>query len=101
MRKVKDIIIKLLIVLISVFFIDGGRSFLLVSDNIQILLNHSKDIETPHQIHTVSISDEEKWLEPFKFEFSAFNPDLIKFPYSLHITSEEFTNSIWQPPKFV
>jgi hypothetical protein len=103
MEKGKRALIKLLIVLISVVFIDGGRSFLLVSSNLQNILNHNpaNDIEIPHQHHIVNFSTDEKFLESFKIEFSCFKNSSIKINLSQDIASQEFSDSIWQPPKFV
>jgi hypothetical protein len=103
MEKGKRLIIKLLIVLISVYFIDGGRSFLIVTNNIQILLarNHSNDLEAPHQHHIVNFNTDEKWVVPHRFDFPWFKNNSVKFLFSQNIPSQEFLNSIWQPPKFL
>lgn len=103
MEEGKRFIIKILIVLISVYFIDGGRSILLVSSNIEILFDqdHSKDFDVPHQHHLVSFGSAEKWLESFRFDFYQFNINPVKFLFSLNTAPQEFLNSIWQPPKFI
>ena len=79
MKRSKRIVIKFLIVLISFFCLDGGRSLLLISNNIQILFTQDQinDIEVPHQQHIVNFNDEEKWLESFKFDFFYFNHCLL------------------------
>ena len=102
MEKGKRIIFKLLIVFISVFFIDGGKSLLLVSDNIQIILNqnHTSDFDIPHQ-HLTNFSTVEKWLDSFRFDFSCFDKNPVNFLFTLNSASQDFPDSIWQPPKFV
>lgn len=99
----KRIIIKILIVLISFFLIDGGRSLVVVSSHIQILLahNHTDDIEIPHQNSVINFTSDEKYLEPVKFDFSCGHPSLIKFPFEISIASQDFSDSVWQPPKTV
>jgi hypothetical protein len=103
MKKGRRIIIKLVIVLISLFFIDGGGSFLLVGSNLKILLNHNhpNDIEVPHPHQILNFSTDEKYLETVKIDFSCFNQNLPKFPFTFNIPSQEFSDSIWQPPKSV
>lgn len=103
MKRSKRIVIKFLIVLISFFCLDGGRSLLLISNNIQILFTQDQinDIEVPHQQHIVNFNDEEKWLESFKFDFFYFNHNPVKFLFTLNTASQEYSDSIWQPPKFV
>ncbi|MFA5819719.1 MAG: hypothetical protein WC854_10645 [Bacteroidales bacterium] len=103
MEKGKRIIFKLLIVLISVFFIDGGKSLLIVSNNIQIIFNqdHTNDFEIPHQHHLTNFSTDEKWLNSFRFDFSCFDKNPVNFLFTLNTASQDFSDSIWQPPKFV
>jgi len=102
MEKGKHIIIKLLIVFISVFCIDGGRSLLATGNKIQFLLNHNQnDVEVPHQFQIFSLHDDEKWVETFEIDFSCFDQGPLKFLSDSENPSQEFTSSIWQPPKFV
>ncbi len=103
METCKNILLRLIIVFISVFFIDGGKSLLLVSDNIQIILNqdHTNDFEFPHQHHPANFNTDENWIESFRFDFSCFNNKPVKFLYTLSTPSQEFSDSIWQPPKFI
>jgi hypothetical protein len=102
MEKGKRTIAKLLIVLISFFCVDGGRSLLLINNNIQILLNqeHKTDFEAPHQHHLISFNDEEKWMDSFRIDFLGFNYGPLKSSDNLGAHSQEFSDSIWQPPKF-
>jgi hypothetical protein len=103
MGKFRHIVSKLLIIFISVFFIDGGKSFLLVSNNLQVIINkdHTNDLEIPQQNHLVNFSTDEKWIESFIYDFSCFNFKSVKFSFILKPASQEFPDSIWQPPKFV
>jgi hypothetical protein len=103
MEKGRGNIMKFLIVLISVVFIDGGRSFLLLGCNSENLISHNltNDIEIPHQHHPVIFGNDEKFLESMKFEFSCFKNNSIEIFYTEEIVSQGFSDSIWQPPKFV
>jgi hypothetical protein len=103
MVKGKHTLVKLLIIVISFFCLDGGRSILFIGNNIQILIDqdHIKDIDIPHQLYSVSYHQEEKWLESYRFDFSCFITIDVKYLYKLNIPSQEFPDSIWQPPKFV
>jgi hypothetical protein len=102
MEKSKHLIVKLLIVFISVLSIDGGRSLLLTGNKIQVLLNHDhNEVEVPHQHQLLSLIDDEKWVETIKFDFSVREQCPFEFLYISKNTSQEFTDSIWQPPRFV
>jgi hypothetical protein len=103
MKILSRIIIKSLIVLISVFLIDGGRSFIIVGNGIQIFIaqDHPDDIEIPNQHHIISFNEEEKWLESVKIDFNCFNNKSQKFLLNFNVDSQDFYNLIWQPPKFV
>src|SRR5512133_60021 len=101
MGKIKLIIIQLSVILISVLSIDGGRSFLSSGDHIQLLLSsdHLNDIEVPHQHHYNNFSDEEKWSESVRFDFSCHSFQPFNFSYTLNSFSTEFSVSVWQPPE--
>jgi hypothetical protein len=101
MEKGKRTVIKYLLILISVYFIDGGRSLSVVSDNLQILIVHNqvRDIEIPHQQHFVNFTDDEKWLRSISFDFSTLHLNSEKFLFTFNSSPQEFFDSIWQPPK--
>jgi hypothetical protein len=97
------IVIKLLIVLIAFLCINGGKSLMLISDNEQNLFmyDHINDIEIPHHQHFGNLTDEEKWLETFKFDFSSIHLKAAISLLTLSSSTQEFSDSIWQPPKSV
>lgn len=99
----KSALAGFLIIIFSFLCIDGGSYFLFSGYEIQTYPCHNNlnDIEAPHQYHTVNFSDEEKWLETFSFDFSICNNNSVIFLYTADKTSREFSDSIWQPPKFV
>ena len=101
MKWVKGTLIKFLIVLISIFCIDGGGSFLIISKNMSVVLVHNKtsDIEVPHHHHSGNFYDEENWLESFRFDFSFPNNNPLKFLITLITDTQEYSDTIWQPPK--
>jgi hypothetical protein len=102
MEKGKSLIIKLLIVFISILSIDGGRSLLLTGSKILVILSHNhNEVEVPHKHQLFNLQDDERWVETFKFDFSFLNQYPLKFLFESGNPSQEFTNSIWQPPKFV
>jgi hypothetical protein len=103
MGKEKRILIRFLIVFISVFLIDGGRCFLLTGNNIQLVIahDHINDVEAPHQHHVVNFNDDERWLEPSRVNFLNFSYNTTKFLFTIDSDSQEFSDSIWQPPKFI
>jgi hypothetical protein len=95
--------IKFLIVFISLFCINGGRSLMLISNNEQILFIQDlvNDIEIPHQQHFGTFTDDEKWLGSFKFDFLCFHPNSVKVIFAMNSSPQEFSDSIWQPPKSI
>jgi hypothetical protein len=101
MDKIKHIIISLSVIFISLVLIDGGKTLMHIGIDIKIFLNqeHKSDLEIPHQ-HIFNKSTEgEKWIKSNAFElYCAFN-NLVFFLYNLKINSQDYTGSIWQPPK--
>jgi hypothetical protein len=103
MGKSKRVVIKLFIIIFSLCFVDGGRSFSFLGDKIQILLaqDHSNDNEIPNQQHTCNLNEEEKWMDSFSFDFFCIALNSVKFIYSSQLALQDYSDSIWQPPKFV
>jgi hypothetical protein len=103
MVKGKRTLVKLLIILISFFCVDGGRSLLLVANNIQVLIcqDHMKDIDVLRLDHPANFNQEEKWIGSFRFDFLYLSTRPVKYLYILEITSQKLPDSIWQPPEFV
>jgi hypothetical protein len=101
MREGKLTIIRLLIVLISILSIDGGRSLLSIGNNLQMFLikDHVGDIEVPEQNNLSIFSDDENWAGSFRFDFSCYVNSPFKFLYTFDYLKPEFSDSIWQPPK--
>jgi hypothetical protein len=103
MNKVKYTIIRVLIIFISLLFIDEDKTILLICDNIQIHLNddQNKDIEIPHQHNFSRNDDDVKWINLTSFELSASGEKLLYFP-CFHIKrTEDYKGLVWQPPKSV
>jgi hypothetical protein len=103
MEKGKQAIIKLLIILISFCLIDRGISLLFFGERVQNLvsLSHTNDIEIPHQQHLLNFTEDEEWVEVSKSDMYFFNLNSVKFLFTLKFASQEFLDSVWQPPKFV
>jgi hypothetical protein len=103
MGKLNKVIIKFLFILISLSCIDSGRSLFVAGLNIKFLLNHShaNDIEAPDHHQLFNILDDEKWIETTKFDFSDSSSALSEFFYTSENPSQDFTDTIWQPPKSV
>jgi hypothetical protein len=102
MDKVKHILISLLVIFISFLFIDEGKTILLIGDNIQLHLNHNQnnDLEIPHQHNLNKFADDEKWMKSNSFELlCSFNKPVLFLYYLNNINSEDYTGSVWQPPK--
>ena len=103
MGKCKRTVLKLLIVLITLFFINGERSLLKFNSNQQILLTHVlvNDVETTHQQNLVICTDDDNWPGSFKSGYSYFHRNSVRFFCILNSSPKEFFGSIWQPPEIV
>jgi hypothetical protein len=101
MDKVKRIILSLSVIFISFYFIDGGKTFLLIGSNIQILLDHehNRDLETPHPNKLNKLADDEKWIGSNSFELFCSSDKPVHSLCNLNISSEEYAGLVWQPPR--
>lgn len=103
MDKVKRILISLFVIFISLFFIDEGKTILLIGNNIQINFNHNQnyELEIPHQHNFNRSDDSEKWMNSDSFELTCSSEKLLLFPYYLNRKTEDYSGLVWQPPKSV
>jgi len=101
MHRLKTIIFKLLVLILSLLFTDGGRSFSAISGNVKVILEHdrSADFELPHQLNSVYFNTEEKWVESLKIDLSCGKNSIVKFTSNINPPKGDFSDSIWQPPK--
>ena len=101
MDKVKRILISLPVIFISFLFVDEGKTILLISNNIQIHLNHNQnsDLEIPHQPNINKSHDDEKWISSDSFEPSCSSEKLSVFHFYQNKKTEDYAGLIWQPPK--
>lgn len=76
---------------------------MILSENMQIILyqDHTSDLEVPHQHHQVNVTGEEQWIVSYGFDFSLKNSILVKFLHFTDPTSQDYSASVWQPPRFV
>jgi hypothetical protein len=101
MARIKRIIFKLLIVLIALLCIDGGRSVLSSGISAQLLKteDHINDIELPCHHNHYHFYDYEKWAGSPEIDLANYSDNFIKFPNNLNPLVSEFHDSIWQPPE--
>jgi len=103
MDKNEHILICLLVVFITILFVDEGKTISLVANNLQIhrIHNQASDPEIPHH-HNPKIShDDETLINSNSFELSYSSENLLLFPFYQNKKTEGFTSLIWQPPKFI
>ena len=72
MVKVKDILIRLLIVFILCLFVDKGKTILLICNNIQanLIHNQASNPEISPQQNQNKSNDDETWVYSNSFELS-------------------------------
>jgi len=101
MFKVKRILITLSVIFVSFFFIDEGKTFLLIANSIETHLNHNQtnDLEIPHQHSFNKHDDDTKWMNSSLFELSCSYKSRFLFPLFLNKITKDYTGLIWQPPR--
>jgi len=103
MNKFQHILISLIVVFISLLFVDEGKTILLIGNNIQIHLihNQSGDSEIPHQHNHNKSHVDETWINSNSFELTCSSEKLALFSFYQNRKTKDFTRLIWQPPRFV
>jgi hypothetical protein len=101
MNNIKRSILSLSAILILFIFIDEGRTMSLIVNRIQIHLNHNQtsDTEIPHQ-NNLDKSDDDKWMNSLSFGLADLSEMVLLIPCYHHISTDDYSVSVWQPPKF-
>jgi hypothetical protein len=101
-NKVRQIFLTLIISFISSVLVDGGKTIMLIGNNLQIHLNndHHNDLEIPHQ-HNYKSGDDDKLVTLKSFDLSCTSNKLIMSPYNSGLKLRDYSGLIWQPPKFL
>jgi hypothetical protein len=101
MAHLRNILIRMVVVIISFSCINGAGFILLDRNDISILTghNHPGDIESTHQHHLLTSHDEEKILESCFFDFSCRDNKSLKFSGNSDTPTQDYSVSVWQPPR--
>jgi hypothetical protein len=92
-----------LVIYISFLSIDGGKTILVIGNNVQILMHHNQnsDLEIPHQLNLNIYDDDDKWVKSNSFELLYSYSIPVPLLYHLIKSTEDYAGSVWQPPKSV
>jgi hypothetical protein len=92
---------KLLILIISLLLIDGGKTFIIVGNNLHSIISHHQahDLATPIHNGAGNTSDDEKWLETINIAFSSQDNPITLFPLPENFIPQYYPGLVWQPPK--
>ena len=103
MRMVKKNAIKIISILTIMLCMEGGRTF--AFDNHQIYCDFyftdTNDTEISSHNHYFDSIEEESWNVPYSLSLESPLADYENQITPRSFTSQELSNSIWQPPKLV
>jgi len=100
MNKTRQILISLVILFISSILVDGGKTIMLVSDTMQVHLNHDhQDLEIPHQHKLNGSAHDEEFLNLNSTTFPCSYKIFFLSTLICDIKSQDYASLIWQPPK--
>lgn len=97
MEKGKNILLKILIVLVTFICADNGRAFMFAGNSIQIVLSHhhDKNAEESHHNHFSGVNDNEKWLQTENLKMLSDSFTLLPSLFYSKNPSGEFSDSVW------
>jgi hypothetical protein len=103
MKKRNIFPVRLIILIISLLLVDGGKTFILLGENIHTAISHhhERDLETPLHLGFINIADDEKWIETGKNEISSHICPFSYFSLPENFSPQFYPGSVWQPPKSV
>jgi len=99
----KKYIIKLLALLFALLIIDGGHTYYVLHNQLHpvIIHKHSCDLEVPGHDRYEKLADEDNLIaSEDKEEVS----DYLTIDYTSFMpryNSQDFSKSVWQPPRFI
>jgi hypothetical protein len=100
--KIRQILLTLVILFIATTLADEGRTFLLISDSLEIPLSHDHfDLEIPHQHNFKGVAHDEECLG---MNLPSLNSPCKKLFLTIilcDIKPQDYPGLIWQPPKSV
>jgi hypothetical protein len=93
--------VKLLALIISILLIDGGRTFILVGNNLHSIISHHQDRDLASPIHNCFslANDDEKWLETENIDITSQDNPVTYFHLPEFFRPQFYPGSVWQPPK--
>jgi hypothetical protein len=94
---------KLFIISISFMIFDGGRTFVIVGNNIQSIISHKDNIDLDVPIHVSfnTVADQERWVDSDYLNIIISSCTCTKISFKENFVTSDFSKSIWQPPKFI
>jgi hypothetical protein len=102
MKRGAILLVRLSIILFSFLLIEGGKTYIQAGTDIHSIFDHkhNHDLEIPDIENFNKLADIELWIDSENIKITI--PDLY-FPnitYYQNFKSQDFSKSIWQPPKF-
>ena len=103
MKRGLKFLAQISLILISLLLIDGGKTFILLGNNIHYVIvhRHNGDLETPGHENLSKIPDEERWLDNTQKDPEKICNTITHFSYIKNLNPTDFAPSIWQPPEIV
>jgi hypothetical protein len=103
MKRGCKFLVQISFILISFLLIDGGKTFILLGNNIHYAIDHKHngDLEIPDTENYTKMVDEEKWISTPQKEMSGSGNTITHFSSIRNLNPRDFSTSIWQPPKFI
>jgi len=103
MKRGLKFLAQISFILISLLLIDGGKTFILLGNNIHYVIDdkHSGDREIPDNENTRKMVDEEKWVDTPQKEISGSGNTTTYISFKKNLNPRDYSTSIWQPPKII
>jgi len=103
MKKGCKFLLQISFILICFLLIDGGKTFILLGNNIHYAIDHKHigDLEIPDNGNCSKMADEEKWIDSPQKELVELSNTFVHFSYIKNLNPRDFSTSVWQPPKFI
>jgi hypothetical protein len=101
--KFSSTILRLPVLLLSLLIIDGGHTYFLLHSNLHPIVIHknSCDLEIPNHDRYEKLAEEDSWLKSDDHTLISSYSISGYISYIPVYNSQDFSKSVWQPPRFI
>jgi hypothetical protein len=96
-------LLRIPVLLLSILIIDGGHTYFLLHSNLHPIVVHKNncDLEIPNHDRYEKLAEEDNWVASGDQTLNLFYKICGYISFIPFYNSQDFSNSVWQPPRYI